>query len=148
MKAIIEALSDKLPIINGVKQGKNSALTLFTIYFAVVFLVAFSEKPDVIYIIYRTSCKVYNIRRLSAHKKVSFSPVRELLYVDDFDIVTHSEDEMQRIINRFALACKSFDLEINLKNTFIMYDPVSGFPHIEQVIYDEGKKNKRLYTLL
>ena len=46
------ALSDEIPVNNGVKQGDISASTPFTIYFAVVFLVTFNENPVGIYIIY------------------------------------------------------------------------------------------------
>ena len=53
------------------------------------------------------------------------------------DIVTHSEDKMQRFINRFAHACKVFALEINLKKTVVMHDPLPGLPFIEPAIYLE-----------
>ena len=77
---------------NRVKHGEISAPTLFTIYFPVNFLVAFNKSPDGIYMRYWTSDKVYNIRRLLVHTKVSSSLVRELFYTDDYNIVTYSED--------------------------------------------------------
>ena len=48
----------------GVKQSDISAPMLFNIYFAIVFLVAFYENSDGIYIRYRTSGSVFNVRRL------------------------------------------------------------------------------------
>ena len=99
------ALPDKIPVDNGVKQGDISASMLLTIY-----------------IRYRTSGKIDNIRRLLAHTKVSSSLVRLLLYVDDWNIVTHSEDEMQLFMNRVGHA---FGLEINLeKKSVDMHDLV------------------------
>ena len=57
-------LSEEISIDNGVKQGDISAPMLFNIYFALVFLVAFYENSDGIYIRYRTSGSVFNVRRL------------------------------------------------------------------------------------
>ena len=97
----------EISIDDGVKQGDISAPTLFTINFAAVFLEAFFEIPDGIYIRYRTAGKVYNIRRLLAHTKVS-SLLRELLYADYYDIVTHSEDERQRVLWTVSrIACQA-----------------------------------------
>ena len=62
------------------------------------------------------SGKVYNIHRFLAHTKISYM-VRDLLYADNCDIVTHSEDEMQCFMNHFGHTCKGFGLEINLKKT-------------------------------
>ena len=46
-------------------------------------------------------------------KKVSSSLVRKLLYANDYDIVAHSEDELQCFMNYFVSACNSFGLKIN-----------------------------------
>ena len=54
--------SEPISVENGVKQGDIVAPTLFTIYFAVVFLVAFYENPDGIYIRYQTSGKIFNLK--------------------------------------------------------------------------------------
>ena len=95
-------LSEEIPINNGVKQGDFSAPMLFNIYFAIVFLVAFNKNSNGIYIRYRTSGSVYNVRRLLSQTKVSSSLVRELLYVDDCDIAAHSEYELQCFMNHFT----------------------------------------------
>ena len=70
----------------------------------------------------------------------SSSLVRELLYVDDCDIVAHSEDELQCFMNHFVSACNSFGLKINLKKTIVMYDLAPGSPYIEPIIFVEGNK--------
>ena len=133
-------LSGEISINNGVKLGNVSAPKLFNIYFAIVFLVAFYENSDGIYIRYRTSGTVFNVRRLLSQRKVSSSLVRELLYADDCDIVAHSEDELQCFMNHFVSACNSFGLKINLKKTVVMYDPTPGSPYIEPIIFVEGNK--------
>ena len=133
-------LSEEISINNGVKQGDISAPMLFNIYFAIVFLVAFYENSDSICIRYRTSSSFFNVHRLLSQRKVSSSLVRKLLYVDDCDIVAHSEDEFQCSMNHFVSACNSFGLKINLKKTDVMYDPAPGSPYIEPTIFVEGNK--------
>ena len=91
--------------------------------------------------------KVLDIRRLLAYTGVSSSLVRDLLYADDRDIVTHSEDEMQCFMNCFVHSCKVFRLEINLKRS-VMHDPEPGLPNIEPVIYVEEKKLDIAYSLV
>ena len=104
----------------------------FNIYFAIVFLVALYENSDGIYITYRTSGSVFNVRRLLSLTKVSSSLVRELLNDDDCDTVAHSEDELQCFMNHFISACNS----LGLKKTVVMYDPAPGSP----TIFVEGNK--------
>ena len=133
-------LSEEISINNGVKQGDISAPMLFNICFAIVFLVTFYENSDGIYIRYRTSGNVFNVLRLLSQRKVSSSLLRELLYVDDCDIVAHSEDELQCFMNHIVSACNSFGSKINLKKTVIMYDPAPGSPYIEPIIFVEGNK--------
>ena len=133
-------LYEEISINNGVKQGDIPTPMLFNIYFAIVFLVAFYENSDGIYIRYRTSGCVFNVRRLLSQTKVSSSLVRELLYADDCAIIAHSEDELQCFMNHFVSACDSFCLKINLKKTVVMYDPAPGSPYIEPTTFVEGNK--------
>ena len=141
-------LSEEISINNGVKQGDISAPALFNIYFAIVFLVAYYENSDGIYMRYRTSGSVFSVRRLLSQRKVSSSLVRELLYADDCDIVAHSEDELQCFMNHFVSACNSFGLKINLKKTVVMYDPAPGSPYIEPTIFVEGNKSDVVHSFV
>ena len=113
---------------------------LFNIYFTIVFLIAFYENSDSIYIRYRTSGSVFNVCRLLSQRKVSSSLVRDLLYLADCDIVAHSEDDLQCFMNHFVSACNSFSLKINLKKTIVTYDPAPRSPYIEPIIFIEGNK--------
>ena len=67
MKAIVNVggkLTEPISVENGVKQGDIPAPTLFALYFAMVFKIAFRDTSDGVYIRYRTSGKVFNIRRM------------------------------------------------------------------------------------
>ncbi len=100
-------LSEEISINNVMKWGDISAPMLFNIYFPQCLLWK-------LYIRYRTSGSVFNVRGLLSQRKVS-SVLRELLNADDCDIVAHSEDELQCFMNHFVSACNSFGLKINLK---------------------------------
>ena len=101
---------------------------------------AFYENPDDIFIRFRTSGKIYNIHRLFARTKVPSTLVRELLYADDFDIVTHLKEEMKRFMNRFSHVYNDFGLEIILKKIVALHNPVPGLPDTQPGIYVERKK--------
>ena len=57
--------------------------------------------------------------------------VRELHYADDADFVSHSERDMQDIINCFSTACDAFGLTTSIKKTKVMFTPAPGAPYIE-----------------
>ena len=87
-------LSEPISVANGVKQGDIPASTLFSLYFAVVFQLAFEGCHDGIYIRYRTTVKLFNIRRFDAPTKVLSSLFREFLYADDCDLLAQSQTDM------------------------------------------------------
>ena len=61
--AVSGTLSDKISVDNGVKQGDVLAPTLFSIYFAVLLVSAFNVCDAGIYLTFRTSGKVFNLKR-------------------------------------------------------------------------------------
>ena len=106
-------LSDPFPVENGVKQGDLMAPVLFAIYLAAMLQVAFKDKPDGIYIQFRTTRSVFKLSDLRA--KTSQSLVRELLYADDADLVSHTEEGLQSFVVAFDSTAKAFGLTINKK---------------------------------
>lgn len=96
--------SEPFEIKNRVKQGGIHVPTLFALCFTMVFYMTFKECEDGLYIIqYRTSGKLFNIRRMLAKTMVSVSLIRDL-YTDVCDLVSQTEDDMQRLIDAFASA--------------------------------------------
>ena len=133
-------LSEKFSVDNGVKQGDIPAPTLFSIYLSALLWYAFHDCDKGVHIRFRTSGKVFNLRRMNAKTMVSETLVRELLYADDADLAAHTADEMQEIMDRFANACTKFGLTISLDKTKVMFTPAPGEPYIEPDILVYGTR--------
>ena len=93
---------------NGVKPRDIPAPTLFSIYFAMLLTYAFQDCDKGVYIRFRTTGSVFNLRRFNTKTKNFSSLIRELLYADDADFVSHSEEDLQEIMNLFSTACGAF----------------------------------------
>ena len=63
-----------------------------------------------IYITTRSEGRLFNVSRLKAKTKVGQLCVRDLLYADDTGFVSHSEVDLQTILDRFPAASASFGL--------------------------------------
>ena len=133
-------LSDEISVENGVKQGDIPAPTLFSIYFTVLLMNAFSDCDVGVLLQFRTSGKVFNLRRFNAKSKVFQDLVRELLYADDADFLAHTENDMQLIMDNFSRACDAFGLKISLKKTKVMFTPAPGEEYIEPNIFVNGTR--------
>ena len=132
-------LTEELPIDNGVKQGDIPAPTLFSLYLTAVLWYAFHDCDKAVYIRFRTSGKVFNLRRFQARTMVTDGLIRELLYADDADLVTHSPEDLQDVMDRFSNACTSFGLTISTEKTKVMYTSVPGEPALEHDIFVYGE---------
>ena len=108
-------LSLPIAVENGVKQVDILAPTLFSIFFATMLCHAFKDCTAGVFLRFRTSGKVFDLRRLQAKSNVFELIIRELLYADDADLVSHSEEDMQFIMDLFSRACDAFGLTISLK---------------------------------
>ena len=95
---------------------------------------------------FRTSGKVFNLRRFGAKSKTFNAIVRELLYADDADFIAHSEEDMQSIMNLFSVACSHFRLTISLKKTKAMYIAPPGQPYIDFTFIHLGSSIAREFT--
>lgn len=135
-------LSGPFPVENGVKQGDILAPTLFALYFAAVFNNAFKDNTKGVYIRYRSTGRLFNIRRLLAKTKVSHALIRDFLYADDCDLVAHTEQDLQNLINCFDKSCKAFGLEMNLKKTEVMLQVSPGKDYVKPRIFVETHELK------
>lgn len=55
-------LSDSIYVRNGVKQGDTPSLALFPMYFAIVFQITFEDCTEGVYIRYKTTGKLLNLK--------------------------------------------------------------------------------------
>ena len=108
------SLSEPFSVDNGVKQGDLETLLLFAIYFAVTILCAFKDLDEGIFVRYRTPGSVFDIRRLKRNFENFVALIRDLLYADDCDLVSHTERGLQLLVTGFELACNAFGLSINI----------------------------------
>ena len=81
-------LGEPTVVENGVKQWDILEPILLFLYFAVVLKLAFKDCHNGVYIEFRTFRKLFNIRHLYANTKVSMNQVCDLLYADDYDLIS------------------------------------------------------------
>ena len=55
--------------------------------------------------------------------------VRDLLYADDTGFVSHSQVDLQTILDRFTAASASFGLSISVRKTEVLHQPTTGTPY-------------------
>jgi len=107
-------VSNSFSVANGVKQGCTMAPTLFAVFFAAMLRDAFEDTDIGVYIQYRTSGKLFNLRRFQARSKVLEALVRDLLFADDCGLFTHTVADMQILMNHFALSAQRFGMTISI----------------------------------
>lgn len=98
MKATIQyedSISEPFVIKSGVKQGCILVPTLFAIYFSILLKHAFGTATEGVYLHNRSDGQLFNLARLKAKTKVRKVIIRELLFADDADITSHTEQQLQ-----------------------------------------------------
>ena len=112
--------SEPFPVCSGVKQGCVVAPTLFGIFFSLLLSYAFNSSSGGIYTHTISDAKLFNLARVRAKTKVTEVYVREMLLADDAALTAHSGEAFQRLVNRFAHACREFGFTISLKKTNVI----------------------------
>ena len=77
-----------------------------------VFQSALKDSSEGVYIYNQTTGKLFNIKCFTARTKTMMSVIRELLYADDCNVLTHTEMEMQHLMD-FEAACTALGLTIS-----------------------------------
>ena len=101
-------------ILNGVKQGCVLAFTIFQIFFTQT---SFGTTEEGIYLHTRTDGKLFNTSSLKAKTKIKKTIIRNMLFVHDATVASHSPSQLQSLIDRLTNACTEFGLTISLKKT-------------------------------
>jgi len=116
--------------LSGVKQGCVLTPTLFGIFFSLLFSLTFGSSEEGVFLHTRLDSKPFNLARLKAKTKVRKVLIRELLFADDAALTSYGEECRERLIDRFAAACKEFGLTICLKKTNVVGQDVRTNPSI------------------
>ena len=119
-------ISSPFDISHGTKQGCVLAPMLFSIFFAMMLLVAFKDCDLGVSMQFRTDGSVFNLRRLQARTRVFSVILRNLLYADDCVLLAHTESVAQQLFDRFSNAARRFGLTVSLKKTEVMLQPARG----------------------
>lgn len=122
--------SEPFTIKSGVKQGCVLAPTLFGIFFSMLLNFAFKDSVEGVHLHTRSDGKLLNMARLRAKTKIRTVLIRDMLFADDAALVSHTEEHLQRLMDRFALACKEFGLTISIKKTNVMGQDIPAPPSI------------------
>ena len=56
--------------------------------------------------------------------------VRDLLFADDAAITTHTQEDLQQLLDRFSEACRHFGLTISLAKTQVMGQDIMEIPSL------------------
>ena len=111
------SFSETFEIRSGVKQGCALAPMLFGTLFGLLLKHVLDTTTEGIYFLTRSDDMLLNFARLRANTKVRKDLIRDMLFADDAAVATHTQEELQSLMDCFSQACKDFGLTISLKKT-------------------------------
>ena len=138
-------LSEPFKVCNGVKQGCVLAPTLFDIFFSILLKHAFGTADEGVYLRTRSDGGLFKLSRMKAETLVRKTTVRDMLFADDAAIATHTEQELQLLMDRLSQACKDFGLIISLPKTNIVGQHTETKPVIKIDNYELETVNQFTY---
>ena len=83
-----------------------------------------------IYLRTRSDGRLFNLSCLRAKTKVREALIRDMLFADDAAVATHTQRELQLLMDQFSQACKDFGLTISLKKTNVLGQGTEATPVI------------------
>ena len=116
---------------SGVRQSFVLAPTLSAIYFAAPLKYCFDGNEDGIFLRARFDGSLFNLKRLKSKRLTTEVLIRELLFADDAATATHSEIELQRLVDHLAEACDLFGLTTSVKKTEVIGHWTNSPPEIK-----------------
>ena len=99
----------------------SNKAAFFEIFFGLLLKHAFVTTTEGIYFRTRSDDRLFNLARLRAKTKVRKDLIRDMLFADDAAVVaTHTQEELQSLMDCFSQACKDVGLTISLKKTNVL----------------------------
>ena len=86
----------------------------------------------------RSEGRLFNVSHLKAKTKVRQLCVQDLLYAYETGFVSHSEVDLQTILDRFTTASASFAFSINVGKTEVLHQSAPGTPYTAPMILLNG----------
>ena len=69
-----------------------------------------------------------------AKTKVSYDLTRDMLLADDAAVATHTQEELQSLVDRVTQACKDVSLSISLKKTNVLALDTEATPVVTSTV--------------
>ena len=123
------SFSEPFEIRSGVKQGCVLAPMLFGTFIGLLLKHVLDTTTEGIYFCTRSDDRLSSLARLRANTKVRKDIIRDMLFADDAAVATHTQEELQSLIDCFSHACKDFGLTISLKETNVLGQDTSTAGH-------------------
>lgn len=92
--------------------------TLFGIHFSLPLKHAFGNSTDEAYMHTRSDGRFFNITKLRAKTKVHKIIIRNMLFADDTAVTSHTEQDLQCLVDRVSQARKDFGLDYQMRPMF------------------------------
>lgn len=99
-------------------------------FFAIPLNHAFSSSEDGVYLHSRADSRLFNLSRLRAKTKIRKVLIRDILLANNAALVSHHEQGLQRLMDRFPDSWDLFGLTVSQRKTQIMGQPTPEPPHI------------------
>ena len=125
-----DSSSELFEINSSVKQSCVLVPTLFGICFGLLLKHAFDTTTEGIDLRTRSDGRLFNLARLRAKTKVRKVLIMDMLFADDAAVATHTQEEIQSLMECFSQPCKDFGLTISLKMTNVLGQDTEAPPLI------------------
>ena len=90
-----------------------------------------TDNKEGIYLRTRSDGKLFNLARLKAKTKVTVKCLRDFLFADYAAVAAHTAENLHKLVNCFACACREFGLTISQRKTQVMGQGIEAPPCIK-----------------